>query len=257
MSEKPPYIVRPSAPASSPYRAATLIFLHGYGDDAEGLPLGLAQQFQFYNKMEHLKWVVPNAPHNHEAMTRAWYVPKALPNAMKPHVPGHEEDEDEGGPDDEAGIMQSVDLVDQLVEQEIKNGTPAERILVGGFSQGCAVSMVWGLTGRLKNKIGGMVCLSGYLPLKDRIDQLIEERQPEESADEISLHGKGSKKWFYVHGTMDMLIPTKLFVQAKEDLTRWVSREDIEEHLYPGMGHSTCAAELRDLLGFFDKVVPP
>lgn len=259
MSNKPPYIVPPTAPASSPDHGATLIFLHGYGDDAEGLPLGLAQQFQFYNKMEHLKWVLPNAPHNHEAMTRAWYVPKALPNPMKPRVPGHEEDEEDAS-DDEVGILKSVDMIDQLVEQEIRSGTPAERILVGGFSQGCAVSLVWGLIGRFRNKVGGMVCLSGYFPLRDKIGELRKQRPAEGSTEEqgeSNLPEKGGKKWFYVHGTMDMLISTKLYMQGKEELAKWVDKDDIEEHLYPGMGHSTSAAELRDLLGFLDKVVPP
>lgn len=208
--------------------------------------MGLAQQFQFYNKMQYLKWVLPNAPHNHEAMTRAWYVPKALPNAMKPRVPGHEEEDDV--PDDEAGIMKSVDIVDKLVEEEIKNGTPAERILVGGFSQGCAVSLVWGLTGRMRNKVGGMLCLSGYFPLRDRIQDLKEERDIKDEKD--------TKKWFYVHGTMDMLVPMRLYTQSKEALAKWVHTEDIEDHLYQGMGHSTNAAELRDLLGFFEKVIP-
>jgi len=249
MSAKPPYIVPPTAPSSSADRPATLIFLHGYGDDAEGLPLGLAQQFQFNNKVQYLKWVLPNAPHNHEAMARAWYVPKALPNARKPRVPGHEDEED--APDDEAGIMKSVEAVDQLVEQEIKSGTPAERILVGGFSQGCAVSLVWGLTGRFRHKVGGMVCLSGYFPLREIIEALRKETEIGGS------QGEATKKWFYVHGTMDMLVPTKLYTQGKEELAKLVDQEDIEEHLYPGMGHSTNSAELRDLLGFFDKVIPP
>ncbi|KEF52052.1 uncharacterized protein A1O9_12042 [Exophiala aquamarina CBS 119918] len=246
MSAKPPYVVQPSVPASSANRSATLIFLHGYGDDAEGIPLGLAQQFQFYNKVQYLKWVLPNAPHNHEAMTRAWYVPKALPHSMKPRVPGHVEEDD--ARDDEKGILNSVAMVDELVEEEIKSGTPPERILVGGFSQGCAISLVWGLTGRSRNKIGGVICLSGYLPLRDRIEALRKDTPVEDVA--------SAKKWFYVHGTMDMLVPSKLFVQGNEELVRWVDKEDIDGHLYPGMGHSTAAAELRDLLAFFDRVIP-
>jgi len=231
-----------------------LIFLHGYGDDAEGLPLGLSQQFQFNNKMPYLKWVLPYADHNHEAMTRAWYVPKAMPNVMKPRVPGHEDEEDAA--DDETGIMKSVDVVDRLVEQEIKSGTPVERIVVGGFSQGCAVSLVWGLTGRLRHKVGGVVCLSGYLPLRDKIEQLRRERETDSAQGEACVPEEGGKKWFYVHGTMDRLIPTKFYTQGKEELEKWVLKEDIEGHLYSGMGHSTSAAELRDLLGFFERVIP-
>lgn len=246
MSAKAPYVVPPTVPSSSPDGSATLIFLHGYGDDAEGLPLGLAQQFQFHNKMQYLKWVLPNAPHNHEAMTRAWYVPKALPNPMKPRVPGH--DDELNAPDDEEGIMKSVDFVDHLVEQELKEGTPPERILVGGFSMGCAVSLVWGLTGRMRNKVGGMVCLSGYFPLRDKIVELRKKR--------IIMEEQDRKQWFYVHGTMDMLVPSKLYEQGKEELAKWVDDANIEGHLYPGMGHSTGSAELRDLLGFFEKVIP-
>ncbi|KAI1621261.1 lysophospholipase II [Exophiala viscosa] len=253
MSSKPPYILPPAAPSVAPDRAATIIFLHGYGDDAEGLPLGLAQQFHFYNKMQWLKWVLPNAEHNHDAMERAWYMPKALPNAMKPRVPGHEDDKHAS--DDEAGIIKSVDYVDKLVEEEIGRGTPPERILVGGFSQGCAVSLTWGLTGRFRHKVGGMVCLSGYFPLSDRIESLREERSAETS-DEAAVPEKGVKKWFYVHGTRDMLVPSRLYSQGIEELSKWVDKADIEEHLYEGMGHSTSAAELRDLLGFFEKVIP-
>jgi len=245
MSDKPPYIL-PSADASSTARPATLIFLHGYGDDADGLPLGLAQQFQMYNKMQYLKWVLPYAPRNHEAMTRAWYMPKALPNATKPRVPGNEEDED--APDDEAGIMKSVDVVDELVEQEIKNGTPPDRILIGGFSQGCAISLVWGLTGRMRNRVAGVLCLSGYLPLRGRIADLQKERGVEYESDK--------KQWFYVHGTQDMLVPLKLFIQGNEELAKWVDKDKIDGHVYQGLGHSTNAAELRDMLAFFEKVIP-
>ncbi|KAJ9640242.1 uncharacterized protein PV06_10760 [Exophiala oligosperma] len=249
MSAKAPYILPPTAVDSSSGRPATLIFLHGYDDEAEGLPLGLAQQFQFYQKMPYLKWILPNADHNHEAMARAWYLPKALPNAMKPRIPGHEEDE-EGEPDDEEGIMKSVDIVDKLVEEELKGGTPPERILVGGFSQGCAVSLVWSLVGRLRHDVAGLVCLSGYLPLKDRIQALQQERPA------ASPEGTDKRRWFYVHGTRDMLVPKRLYLQGKEELSRLVGQDRIEEHLYEGMGHSTNAAELRDLLTFLERVIP-
>ncbi|KIW17887.1 hypothetical protein PV08_05082 [Exophiala spinifera] len=249
MTAKAPYILAPTADDSSSERPATLIFLHGYGDDAEGLPLGLAQQFQFYKRMPYLKWILPNADHNHEAMARAWYIPKSLPNVMKPPIPGHEED-DEASPDDEPGILKSADIIDELVEQELKSGTPAERILVGGFSQGCAVSLVWSLVGRFRHDVGGLVCLSGYLPLKDRIKALQQDRPA------ASPEGIDKRKWFYVHGTKDMLIPKRLYLQGKEELSRLVGQERIEEHLYEGMGHSMNAAELRDMLGFFERVIP-
>jgi hypothetical protein len=39
MAQKPPYVLDAASPDSG--RPATFIFLHGYADDAEGLPLGM------------------------------------------------------------------------------------------------------------------------------------------------------------------------------------------------------------------------
>jgi predicted esterase len=246
MSDKPPHMLPAADPSSG--RAATCIFLHGYSDDAEGLPLGLAQQFQMYQKATYLKWILPNAPRNQEAMTRAWYLPKALPNALKPRV-ATEDQEDESAPDDEEGIMRSVDEIDRLVEEEIEGGTPGDRIVVGGFSQGCAVSLVWGLVGKTRNKVAGVMCLSGYFPLAKRIAELRKEGGVDESE-------KDQKIWFYVHGTQDVLVPMKFFVHGSEQLLKWVNRDNIEGRVYEGLAHSTSNAELRDMLAFFDKVIP-
>jgi predicted esterase len=53
-----------------------------------------------------------------------------------------------------------------------------------------------------------------------------------------------------------MLVPLKLFVQGNEDLAKWVDKENVDGRVYQGMGHSTNSAELRDMLAFFEKVIP-
>lgn len=180
-------------------------------------------------------------------------MPKALPNALKPRVPGAEED-DEGEPDDEDGILKSCDTVDKLVRAEIDRGVPSDRIVVGGFSQGCAISLVWGLIGRERDNVAGVVPLSGYFPLGDRIGTIRKERGLSEGADQASE----KKKWFMGHGSRDVLVPTKLFRKQKEELAKWVDFErDVEDHLYDNMAHSFVAAELRDMLAWLSKIVPP
>jgi hypothetical protein len=57
-----------------------------------------------------------------------------------------------------------------------EEGVDAKRIVVGGFSQGCAVSLVWGNTGRWRDRLGGVVYLSGYFPLAGEIEWLREEK---------------------------------------------------------------------------------
>ena len=217
---------------------------------SESRCIGVAQQFQFHNKLTYLKWLLPNAPHNHEAFTQAWYLPKALPNALKPRVPGETEEHD-STPDDEEGIMQSVDTVDELVKAELAAGVSPDRLFIGGFSQGCAVSLIWGLTGRMRNQVAGVVCMSGYFPLASRIKPLREERSAE------GEDQQRRKKWLLLHGSKDMLVPLKLFEQEKRELAKWVEGEDVEEHVYEGMSHTTSPKLLRDLLLYLEKIIPP
>jgi predicted esterase len=47
--------------------------------------------------------------------------------------------------EDEKGIMESVNKIHGLVNEEAKH-VPSERIVVGGFSQGAAVSLLVSLT---------------------------------------------------------------------------------------------------------------
>jgi predicted esterase len=181
-------------------------------------------------------------------MTQAWYLPKALPNAQKPQVPGQASEESE--PDDEAGILKTCDVLDDLIQQELDRGVESSRIVVGGFSQGCAVSLVWGQVGKLRDKVAGVVCLSGYFPLTERIVDLRKGRG-------IAEDEQATKQWFYIHGSNDVLVPMKLFVEGVEQLTKYVEKDDVEGHVYEGMGHATNNALLRDMLGFLNRVVPP
>lgn len=213
--------------------------------------LGLAQQFQYYHKLPHLRWLLPNAPHENDLGTTAWYTPKALSNTLKPRIPGRDEDTSDIEPDDEEGILKTCDKVDALVRGEIDRGVPGDRIVIGGFSQGCAISLVWGLVGKERKNVAGIVPLSGYFPLADRIAAIRKERG-------ISDEKEGETvPWFLAHGNRDVLVSTKLFVREKEELAKWVDEKYVEEHLYDGMAHSTCNKELRDLLAFLTRVVPP
>lgn len=57
--------------------------------------------------------------------------------------------------------------MNKLIREEIDNGVPSERIVVGGFSQGCALSLLTGLTSEAK--LGGIIGCSGWLVLSKKI----------------------------------------------------------------------------------------
>ena len=78
--------------------------------------------------------------------------------------------------EDDESMRNSVQIIDDLVQAEVKAGIPESRIVVGGFSQGGALSLVTGLGGkdwRTKSsgdgsKLAGIAVLSGWMPLKDK-----------------------------------------------------------------------------------------
>ena len=47
-----------------------------------------------------------------------------------------------------------------------RQGIPADRIVLGGFSQGGAMSLLAGLT--TERKLGGIAVMSGWLPLRNK-----------------------------------------------------------------------------------------
>lgn len=68
-------------------------------------------------------------------------------------------------PEDQAGMLETSHSLQELITAEVTAGIPASRIVLGGFSQGGAMSILTGLCG--DRKLAGVIALSGWLPLKD------------------------------------------------------------------------------------------
>lgn len=65
--------------------------------------------------------------------------------------------------EDAEGIKASAAYLTSLVKKEIDDGIPPNRILLGGFSQGAAMSIYTGLMSEFE--LGGIVSMSGWLLL--------------------------------------------------------------------------------------------
>lgn len=61
-------------------------------------------------------------------------------------------------------------LVNSLVRNETKHGIDSDRVVVGGFSQGCVISLLSGL--RLEHKLAGIVGYSGWVALKNETEKV-------------------------------------------------------------------------------------
>jgi lysophospholipase-2 len=182
-------------------------------------------------------------------MSTAWYTPTSfspIPVGRSSSDAPKEENEDEGFDEEcEEEILASVEYLCKLIDEEVERGVKLDRIVIGGFSQGCAVSLVTALASRYAGKLGGVVGLSGYLPRGKRIR---EER--------AKFVKGGEMKVLLAHGMKDMLVPMRVFRDAKASIESTVGEGVVESHEYEGMGHVTSGVELRNMCTFLEKVVP-
>lgn len=209
--------------------------------------VGVADQFQAGGKLPYMAWILPNAKENADAMMQAWYTPTNL----SPFAPSRPELED---PEDEEGMLSSVEYVDSLIDACVSKGIPPNRIVLGGFSQGCAMSLLTCLTSKkYAGKLAGIAGLMGYLPLSDKIQHLRAKEGLPPHVGEVSM--------FLAKGQKDQLIPRRVWNITLREL-KALGMEDypegsMEVHEYEGVGHGLTGAVLKDMCAWLERIVPP
>jgi phospholipase/carboxylesterase len=131
--------------------------------------------------------------------------------------------------EDPEGLRRSQAAVEALIEREIERGVPAERIVLMGFSQGCAMTLLTGL--RYGKRLAGLVGLSGYLPL---LATTAAERSAANEATPI----------FLAHGRQDQVVPLARAQAAHAELERL--GYSVQWQDYP-MGHEVHPDEIAAL----------
>lgn len=210
---------------TAPAPRASVIVLHGLGADGNDF-VPFAQELDL-RPVGPVRWVFPHAPVmpvtiNGGYRMRAWY--DVLAGDLRQRQ-------------DEKGLRQSQALVEELIAREMERGTPASRIVLAGFSQGCAIALLTGL--RHKERLAGIAGMSGYLPLA--------EMTQNERADANQL-----TPIFLAHGTADTVVPLEAGRMSCDALR--ALGYDVQWHEYP-MPHSVCAEEVRDLNAWLLKVL--
>lgn len=139
--------------------------------------------------------------------------------------------------EDESGLRHSQTEIQNLIARENARGIPTERIVLAGFSQGCAMTLQTGL--RLPERLAGMICLSGYLPLAGSVAA---ERHPANQDTPI----------FMAHGTMDPVVQIGRAEASREQLQSLGYR--VQWHTYP-MPHAVCPDEILAIGEFLRSVL--
>ncbi|KAM7384697.1 hypothetical protein PAMA_011858 [Pampus argenteus] len=204
---------------------AAVIFLHGLGDSGHGWAEALTAI-----QLPHVKVICPHAPQipvtlNMKMVMPAWFDLMGL----SPDTP-----------EDESGIKKAADNIKAIIEHEAKNGIPPHRIMLGGFSQGGALSLYTALT--CQHQLAGVVALSCWLPLHKSFPS--------------ASNGYKNIPILQCHGEMDGTIPVQFGAMTAEKLTSIVNPQLITFKTYPGLVHSSCPQEMATVKEFIAKYLP-
>ncbi len=195
----------------------TVIVLHGLGDSGHGF-VPVCGELDL-RSLGAVRFILPHAPErpvtiNGGYVMRAWYDILGADLVRR---------------EDEAGLRESVRQITELIDAERQRGVAANRIVLVGFSQGCAMALMTAL--RYPERLGGVAGLSGYLPLAATT-------AAERSAANTDL------PVFLAHGSQDPVVVLARGTASRDALV--ALGHQVEWHDYP-MPHSVCMEEINDL----------
>jgi phospholipase/carboxylesterase len=210
---------------TAPNPTASVIWLHGLGADGNDF-VPIVRELDL-SGCPAIRFVFPHAPTipvtiNNGYVMRAWYDILGTDIARR---------------EDEAGLRKSQALVEQLIAREKTRGIAADHIVLAGFSQGCAMTLQTGL--RHPEKLAGLLCLSGYLPIHATVQ---DERHSANHDTPI----------FLAHGRGDNVIPIDRAEKSRDMLQALGYKVEWHEYMMP---HSVCEEEIEDIGAWLKRVL--
>jgi phospholipase/carboxylesterase len=204
---------------------ASVVVLHGLGADG-GDFVPIAEELDLA-AVGPVRFVFPHAPMrpvtvNGGYVMRAWYDILGFGGTSR---------------EDEAGLRASRDAIDALIAREVGRGVPAARIVVAGFSQGCAMALMIGV--RHPVRLAGVAGMSGYLPLAAST-----EAERSEANRDVPI--------FLAHGTRDPIVGLGRG-EASRDALKALGYP-VDWHAYP-IEHTVSLDEVRDLERWLVRVL--
>jgi len=200
----------------------TVIWMHGLGDAGESF----VDFFEAMSLPKGTRFVLPNAPRM-PVTCNGGYVMPAWFDIIKMSSQRAFEDTQ-----DDKSILASADDIIALIDYEAARVGTAKRVLIGGFSQGAAMSLHVGP--RYKEKLGGIVAASGFGLMSYHGDKYVSQK-------DVPL--------LIYHGTSDPVVKVDYARLTKAYLEKVgvAITEYIEE---PGLAHSLSSAEVRKIEAF-------
>lgn len=211
---------------TAPSPTAAVIWMHGLGASGDDFA-AIVPELDLTGCVP-IRFVFPHAPVMPVTINNGFEMP-AWYDIFAPDLVRREDAE---------GIARSELAIEALIAHEVARGIPAQRIVLAGFSQGCAMTLHTGL--RHPQRLAGLIALSGYLPL---IGSLAAERHEANADTPI----------FMAHGTADPVVVLPRAEESRAALQALGYR--VQWHTYP-MPHSVHPREIADISAFLQQVLP-
>ncbi|KAK7590218.1 hypothetical protein V9T40_001831 [Parthenolecanium corni] len=141
--------------------------------------------------------------------------------------------------EDVEGIKKATTYVHSLIEKEISEGIPSERIMIGGFSQGGALAIHSALT--FPKKLAGIIALSCWLPMSKAFNPSLVPANKD-------IH------IIQCHGDCDPIVSYS-FGQLTASVLKNVTK-NLAFKTYNGMMHSSSDEEMIDMKNFISARLP-
>lgn len=210
---------------TSPNPDAVIIWLHGLGANGHDFE-SIIPELKLPENLR-IRFIFPHAP-SMPVTVNGGYVMPAWYDIMGQNILTGE---------DEQGMRRSQKQIVELIEAEKKKGILAGRIILAGFSQGGAMTLFAGL--RFPQKLAGLMVLSAYLPLPEKLTAELSEANAKTSV-------------FMAHGKQDGVVPFEGARISKEFLLK--RGIPLEWHEY-SMAHSLHPQEIKDISAWLQKIL--
>ncbi|KAK9875176.1 hypothetical protein WA026_005968 [Henosepilachna vigintioctopunctata] len=205
---------------------ASVIFLHGSGDTGKGV----LEWVKFLKKnfgFPHIKLLFPTAPKQPYTFiggesSTVWFDRYKL----SPDVPEHDE-----------SINAIKDDIKKIVDEEIKQGISLNRIIIGGFSMGGALSLH--MAYRFLPGLAGTFALSSFLGKESEVYKNIKSIQT---------------PLFMCHGDRDDMVPLKWGKSTFDHLTHLGVKGEFME--LANTYHELKTSEIDRLQSWIEKLLP-
>lgn len=204
---------------------SVLIFCHGLGDHPSSWLFFGKELMKNFKNLKIIFLKAPESPVliNNNKIMASWFDITEFP-ITKNYI------------DNGKYINISLNNINNCIEKEIQNGISSDKIFIGGFSQGGALSLISGLNNNYK--LGGIIIMSGWIFKNNNI------RKNYNLKDIPIIIG---------HGDNDK---TVLFENA-ENIKKVLNDNNYSNITlirYSNMGHNSSSKEIYDIINWLKKL---